>query len=97
MNSVFPGCVFSRRLRYGKYGFYLAFLGLGDRASQLWSRTNTRGATMGQKLTTLPIITTEHASHTTAAWNSLPSTQDTSYESSRLSSQILYSASPSPC
>lgn len=48
----------------------------------------------------LPIVVTEHQSHTNADWNSIASTSDSDFEASRLGSQLLYLArrglSPSP-
>lgn len=39
---------------------------------------------------TLPLVVTEHASHTTAAWNALITHGDQDFEASRLGSQLLY-------
>ena len=43
-------------------------------------------------LATLPIVVTEHAAHTSGSWNGLPSTADSSFEASRLGSQLIRAA-----
>ena len=40
----------------------------------------------------LPVIVTEHASHTAASWSSIASTTDTDFEASRLASQLLWAS-----
>ena len=76
---------------YGKTGIGLGQLCNGDVASIAWAR-GARGASAGAMLAQIPVAVTEHAAHTTAAWNSLGSTQDNDYEASRLGAQILFMA-----
>lgn len=44
----------------------------------------------------LPIVVTEHASHTAADWNGIQSTADNDFEASRLASQLLWQARTQP-
>ena len=43
-------------------------------------------------LPTIPLVMTEHASHTTGAFATISSTYDTPYEASRLGTQVLFQA-----
>ena len=72
---------------YGKTGLELLTLGLGFVPLIAGNRSRLAGDP-----DVLPYSITEHAAHTTASWNSVPTTGDVFFEASRLGSQLLLNA-----
>jgi hypothetical protein len=80
---------------YGKYGYALGQLGASD-VSAVAAARGASGPALGARLARMPVAVTEHAAHTTAAWNALGSTPDNDYEASRLAAQLLWLATGGP-
>lgn len=72
----------------GKSGFNLGLVGTSNFGSNI---ANSRITGFGGP-PSLPYAVTEHASHTTANFNSMQTTGDVYFEASRLGSQILFNA-----
>jgi hypothetical protein len=71
---------------YGKTGYELNFMAVNSVAGTAASRKGL------STWPSLPFSITEHAAHTTASWNAVPTTADVDYEASRLAGQMLYTA-----
>ena len=75
---------------YGKLGNQLLATGsaLTTSIAEAWAAVTPAGGAPPP-----PLVVTEHAAHTGAAWNGIPSTADDDFEAARLASQLVFMAS----